>query len=82
MLIRMLANADGMVNGRVTALFVGQTYDADDGGQLVQRGLARAVDGDAIPAGKAVHGPPEDKALEPATDKVFKRRGRPPKNRE
>jgi hypothetical protein len=74
MLIRMLENADGTMQGRRVAMFAGQVYDADDGEQLIAQGRAeRAVDV------KAVHGPPEDKALAPQTDKVTKRRGRPPK---
>jgi hypothetical protein len=57
MKVRMLSNADGYIKGVRTALFIGQTYDVDDAGRLIEKDLAV----DCTPV-KAVHGPPEDKA--------------------
>lgn len=69
MLIKMLANADALIGGTPTALFPGQQYDVPDeqAKKLISTGSAKAVDGppsSEVPAsGKAIHGPPEDKAI-------------------
>ncbi len=65
MLIRMLANADGIVQGVTTALFVGQTYDVDDAERLLAAGAAERAGDGLIPAEKAISGPPEDKVIKP-----------------
>lgn len=68
MRIRMVKDGDGPgPAGERRALFCGQVYDlpADAAYRLIDGGSATA-DGEAEerPA-KAVHGPPEDKALKP-----------------
>lgn len=59
MLVRAMANCDAVMDGAKKALFRGQVYDLppEAAQPLLDAGLV------AAPSGKAVHGPPADKAL-------------------
>lgn len=65
MRIKMLGNADGMVDGARKALFAGQSYDVmdDDAERLIKLGAAEGLAGEVPASGKQVPGPPNDKAV-------------------